>query len=147
MPTGSCLLVGEALLQADVFGQLCGVLSGGFEFSEERLELGGHVFHRACCDKRIAPLEADGDKLIERVEDVFGGGFGPGVIDLDPLFTAPATGNLHLTASSPCIDAADGDLASTADFDGNPRTYIATVANSGAGTPAYVDMGAYERQP
>ena len=91
--------------------------------------------------------ESTGGNITLRYSTIFGGGFGQGVIALDPLFTAPATGNLYLTASSPCIDAADGDLASTADFDGNPRTDIATVANSGVGTPAYVDMGAYERQP
>jgi hypothetical protein len=79
--------------------------------------------------------------------DVFGGASGVGVFDSDPLFVAPLTGDLQLSALSPCIDAADGDLAPAVDLIGNPRVDIATVTNGGVGTPDYVDIGAYEYQP
>ncbi len=79
--------------------------------------------------------------------DVFGGAGGNGVIDLDPVFVAPLTGDLRLSSTSPCIDAADGDAAPTTDMEDNPRVDIATTPNTGTGLPAYVDMGAYERQP
>jgi predicted outer membrane repeat protein len=66
--------------------------------------------------------------------DVMGGYPGAGNIDQDPLFVAPATGDLHLQASSPARDAGllTRGLPRT-DLDGNPRV-------SGAAP----DMGAYE---
>ncbi|MCD6497144.1 MAG: hypothetical protein J7M25_02435 [Deltaproteobacteria bacterium] len=71
-------------------------------------------------------------------------GLGPGNIDADPLFAGPSN-DFQLAPSSPCIDAADGDAASSADILGRPRHDDAT-ADSGTGTPTYVDMGAFERQ-
>ncbi|WP_157906472.1 choice-of-anchor Q domain-containing protein [Sorangium cellulosum] len=66
--------------------------------------------------------------------DVMGGHPGAGNIDQDPLFVAPADGDLHLQASSPARDAGllTRGLPRT-DLDGNPRV---------AG--AAPDMGAYE---
>ncbi|WP_437761187.1 right-handed parallel beta-helix repeat-containing protein [Sorangium sp. So ce281] len=66
--------------------------------------------------------------------DVMGGYPGAGNIDQDPLFVAPAGGDLHLQASSPARDAGllTRGLPRT-DLDGNPRV---------AG--AAPDMGAYE---
>ncbi|MDC0684842.1 choice-of-anchor Q domain-containing protein [Sorangium atrum] len=66
--------------------------------------------------------------------DVMGGYPGTGNIDQDPLFVAPAEGDLHLQASSPARDAGlfTSSLPKT-DLDGNPRV-------SGAAP----DMGAYE---
>ena len=78
--------------------------------------------------------------------DVFGNtqnyvGFtaSPTSISADPLFRGAATGNFHLLAGSPCIDAgtnqiwmAKGELTAF-DPDGNPR-----IANG------VVDIGAYE---
>jgi hypothetical protein len=55
--------------------------------------------------------------------------------------------DLHLGPGSPCIDAANGDVASSTDLEGSPRVDYVGTANTGAGTPAYVDMGAYEYQP
>jgi len=55
--------------------------------------------------------------------------------------------DLHLDAGSPCIDAGDGDSAPETDIDGNPRVDDPATPNSGAGTPNYTDMGAYEYQP
>lgn len=73
----------------------------------------------------------------------------PGVIDLDPMFAQPA-GNrdLHLTAGSPCIDAAKNAVVPpgvTTDLDGLPRFVDdPTSPDTGAGLAPLVDMGAYE---
>lgn len=47
----------------------------------------------------------------------------PGTHDIsaDPMFANPAAGDFHLTADSPCIDAADPDNYPTTDFEGDPR--------------------------
>jgi len=60
---------------------------------------------------------------------------GAGNISADPMFVG--SGDYHLQAGSPCIDAGNNDAASLPDFDkdGNPRV---------SGTA--VDMGAYEYQ-
>ena len=77
--------------------------------------------------------------------NVQGGYAGTGNINSDPLFVNAANGNFHLQATSPCIDAGFGDASTPAtDIDGNPRYDDPGVANTGAGTPNYVDMGAYE---
>ncbi len=66
-------------------------------------------------------------------------------INVDPLFVdadgadnVPGTADddLHLSASSPCIDAGDPVTTLAEDIEGNPRP-----AGSG------YDMGAYEHQP
>jgi hypothetical protein len=62
-----------------------------------------------------------------------------GNLDSDPLFVGPATGDLHLSPGSPCIDAGDssapGLIGITTDPDGNPR-FVGSA----------VDMGAFEFQ-
>lgn len=66
--------------------------------------------------------------------DVMGGYPGTGNIDQDPLFVAPADGDLHLQVGSPARDA--GLFTSSLprrDLDGNPRVVGAAP-----------DMGAYE---
>lgn len=68
-----------------------------------------------------------------------------GNIDQDPLYTS--TSDLHLSASSLCIDAADGDIAPATDIEGNPRVDDPGVTNTGTGTIDYADMGAYEYIP
>ncbi len=70
-----------------------------------------------------------------------------GVLETDPLFVASNNGDYHLQAGSPCIDAADGDLADASDLEQNPRVDLPNVADTGVGQPSYVDMGAYEYQP
>jgi len=55
--------------------------------------------------------------------DIEGGWEGEGNIDADPLFVAPDSGDFHLQATSPCIDA--GDPSSPLDPDG-------TIADMGA---------------
>jgi len=68
-----------------------------------------------------------------------------GNIDADPLFVDAGTGDYHLQAGSPCIDAADGSAAPTTDMDGNPRHDDPGMPNVGVGPP-WADMGAYEFQ-
>ena len=79
---------------------------------------------------------------------------GGGNIDSDPLFVdadgadnTPGTADddLQLQSTSPCIDAANGDVAPTTDILGNDR-YDHPMDDIGTGAPTYVDMGAYEYQ-
>ncbi len=78
-----------------------------------------------------------------------------GNIDDDPLFADPdgpdgnpgnADDDLSLDSGSPCIDAADGDIAAVTDILGMDRYDDPSVTNTGSGTPDYSDMGAYEAQ-
>ena len=78
-----------------------------------------------------------------------------GCIDQDPLFVDadgpdnnPGGGDddLSLDTGSPCRDSADGDSAPASDIMGAGRHDDPGVANTGTGTPDYVDMGAYEAQ-
>jgi len=98
---------------------------------------------------------------------------GDGNIDEDPLFVELPSdggdgwaddnntlGDLHVRLGSPCIDAGDngllpadiadlngnGDTAETLPYDlsGAPRRMDDVAADTGAGTPPIVDMGAYE---
>ncbi|MFZ0035491.1 MAG: LamG-like jellyroll fold domain-containing protein [Sedimentisphaerales bacterium] len=53
---------------------------------------------------------------------------------------------LCLRTDSPCIDAADGNVAPSTDILGHGRVDIGYVNNTGIGHPInYVDMGAYEQ--
>jgi len=90
-------------------------------------------------------------------------GFGTddgGNIDADPCFVdvddANGSDGVFLTAddglmlrsidvNSPCIDAADGDVATLTDIRGQSRVDINDITNTGIGDPNYVDMGAYEK--
>jgi hypothetical protein len=62
----------------------------------------------------------------------------------NPQFVDAANGDFHLLEGSPAIDAADGDAAPAADFDGTPRVDDPLTANTGTGTPNYADIGALE---
>jgi hypothetical protein len=81
-----------------------------------------------------------------RYSDVMDGWVGEGNIDASPRFQNPNGGDFRLKKVSPCIDAADGSVASTFDLLGKPRYDVLTVPNTGIGYPDYVDLGAYERQ-
>ena len=78
--------------------------------------------------------------------DVEGGVAGTGNINLDPQLT----GNYHISAGSPCIDAGDNtDVPSgvITDLDGNARFLDdPATTDTGSGTPPIVDMGPYEYQ-
>ncbi|MCX5639026.1 MAG: right-handed parallel beta-helix repeat-containing protein, partial [Planctomycetota bacterium] len=70
---------------------------------------------------------------------IAGGYPGTGNINMNPLFSAPASEDYHLLAGSPCIDTGDSSAVPpsvTTDLDGKPRIVNGTV-----------DMGAYECGP
>jgi len=81
---------------------------------------------------------------------------GGGNIDSNPYFVdvndpdgpddgfCPVDDGLRLQVVSPCIDAADGDVAPSTDILGRGRIDIDEVENTGTGSPDYVDIGAYE---
>lgn len=69
---------------------------------------------------------------------------GTGNIGKNPKFADQDNGNLALRYNSPCIDAAHGDYAPPTDITGYERVDDEKAANTGRGTPDYVDMGAYE---
>jgi hypothetical protein len=79
--------------------------------------------------------------------DIEGGYTGTGNINSDPLFVGSGFNPYELGAGSPCIDAGDGDAAPTNDYLGQARVDDPTVTNTGTGTPAYTDIGAYEYVP
>jgi predicted outer membrane repeat protein len=71
---------------------------------------------------------------------------GTGNINGDPLFIDTGNDPWSIGAGSPCIDAGDGDEASTLDILGNARYDDPATTNTGTGTPPYTDIGAYEYQ-
>lgn len=76
---------------------------------------------------------------------VQGGFAGVGIINEDPLFEDPASGDFHIQPGSPCIDAAEGTTAPTLDIEGNIRFDDPETPNTGLGPP-WADIGAYEYQ-
>jgi hypothetical protein len=52
--------------------------------------------------------------------------------------------DFSLKSSSPCLDRGDGNHAPSSDIEYTPRFDLAAVANTGVGSPPYVDIGAYE---
>jgi hypothetical protein len=76
--------------------------------------------------------------------NVQGGFAGTGNIDQAPLFAGPT--DFQLNPHSPGIDAGNGSAAPATDILGNGRVDDLSFPNTGAGTPAYTDMGAYESQ-
>ena len=81
---------------------------------------------------------------------------GIGNIDADPLFADPdgaddivgtVDDDLTPSAGSPLIDAGDGSVAPATDIDNNGRVDDTGIPNTGAGTPDFTDIGAYEFQP
>jgi len=52
--------------------------------------------------------------------------------------------DFRLQSSSPCLDRGDGNNAPSQDIVFTPRFDLLAVANTGIGSPTYVDIGAYE---
>lgn len=107
-------------------------------------EIGGSFNASHSCIRFIFDPPAPGEDPIEP-------GDVPGCIDLDPLLASHA--DLHLTAASPCIDAADNTAVPAGvalDFDGLPRFVddpdTADTGIPGNGHAGVVDMGAFEWQ-
>lgn len=73
----------------------------------------------------------------------------PHGIGAAPLFVASATGDFHLAAGSPGIDAADSATFGqpALDADGFARVDDPATLNTGSGPVTYADRGAYEYQP
>ena len=65
-----------------------------------------------------------------------------GNIRQNPLFVNYVNGDLHLQASSPCIDAATSDNAPLTDMEGNLRYDVPEIPNTGAGSFPFYDIGA-----
>lgn len=82
---------------------------------------------------------------------VQGGSAGTGIITADPQFVGLASGDLHLSLTSPAIDAASNTMIPAGvvvDRDGSPRKVdISTVVDTGVGPAPIVDCGAFEVQP
>jgi parallel beta-helix repeat protein len=72
-------------------------------------------------------------------------GFGAHSVVADPKFVDPSKRNFSLKSGSPCIDAGSGgaDIPVT-DIDGNARCDDLNMPNTGGGSEAYYDIGAYE---
>ena len=70
-------------------------------------------------------------------------------LQADPRFRGSGTADFHLLAGSPAIDSANAGASGqpTTDFDGNGRVDDPATANTGIGTIAYADRGAFEFLP
>ena len=70
----------------------------------------------------------------------------PNGLVADPKFASLSTRDLHLTLSSPAVDAAYADVAGwrDGDRDGNPPVDQLGVDDTGQGSKTYADIGAYE---
>lgn len=77
----------------------------------------------------------------------YGEKFGPHDIQGSPRFVNATGDDFRLAAGSPGIDAADASVAPPFDKACRPRYDAPGVANHGAGSPPYVDMGALEYGP
>lgn len=69
-----------------------------------------------------------------------------GNLNIDPLFVDRTNGNYQLSPGSPAIDAGLGTNAPAQDLLAQSRHDDIGIANTGSGTPDYVDLGVYESQ-
>ncbi len=69
-----------------------------------------------------------------------------GEISSDPLYEDPAAGNFNLKDNSPAIDSASSAEAPFRDLLFRSRFDDPDVPNKGLGFPAFIDLGALERQ-
>ena len=87
-----------------------------------------------------------GGTITVTYSDIEDGYTGTGNINSDPDFLDSGDDPYQIVSGSPCIDAGDGDAAPTLDILGNTRYDDPGTTNTGTGTPAYTDIGAYEYQ-
>jgi hypothetical protein len=121
---------------------------------------GAGIQYSNCLIWANTPNQLAGEPSV-RYSDVQGGAAGVGNISSDPIFVNAGQDNFRLAQFSPCIDAgenasvpadsldldSDGDVTESTplDRDGNPRFEDDSgLADTGAGTPPIVDLGAYE---
>lgn len=88
---------------------------------------------------------------VVQYSNIQGGWSGTGNINVNPIFKAADQGDYRLSAGSPCIDRADASALPpgiTLDLAGKPRFFGDPLTSNvnAAGTPPYLDMGAYEYQ-
>jgi len=147
--TGIYNLQGQGeITNTTIVGNTVDIVAGGIDI------VGATVTVRNCviCNNEGAGIRHVGaGSVTVEYSDVWGNDTnydgaapGPGCISADPLFVGG--GDYALTAGSPCIDAADGDVAPSTDIDGNGRHDDPGVWDTGVGTPTYVDMGCHEFQ-
>jgi hypothetical protein len=69
--------------------------------------------------------------------------------EADPRFVSAVSANFRLAAGSPAIDAANSSVAGQPllDADDRPRIDDPATPNTGTGSVAYADRGAYEFAP
>ena len=91
-------------------------------------------------------VDSTGGSVSVTYSDIEGGYTGAGNISGDPVFVGSGDNPYDIQASSPCIDAGDGDSAPATDYLEQARYDDPAVSNTGTGTPAYTDIGAYEYQ-
>lgn len=127
-------------------GNACVNLSDGG--SDSTLTVANSIL-RTCTDAIDVSGSGGGTELIDvSFSNVEGGWAGTGNIDAIPLYMDPAAGDFRLARNSPCVDAGDNAAVpalTPLDLEGNAR--IANdvgVDDTGSGTGAIVDMGAYE---
>ncbi|MHC4216996.1 MAG: hypothetical protein ACYSU7_00935 [Planctomycetota bacterium] len=158
-----CLVVDNAAL--DYGGGLATWTAGhptviNSTFSNNTGGIGGGMYNheangvtlRNCLVWENDGTEIAGALALVTYSDIQGGYPGSGNTDTDPLFADPGNGDYHVTAGSPCIDAADNSAVppgQDTDLDGNPR-FVDDTCKADTGSPPddapYVDMGAYEFQ-
>ena len=135
--TGSCgglyFLGGTPVItNSSIIYNSANITGGGIVCSGSTLTLANSVIWANTAPD--APNILDGSVI--RYSDVQGGFPGAGNIDADPLFADPGSGDYHLSASSPCIDAGNPayhPAPGETDIDGQPRLFGGRV-----------DMGADE---
>lgn len=105
-----------------------------------------HITNSIFWNNYPSSIDTSGTGLVVSYSNIDGGFAGLGNIDADPKFITSLRDNFKIRLDSPCIDAANGNVALPVDILGNYRVDILDVSNTGVGSPDYVDMGAYERQ-
>ena len=117
-------------------------------------DIGGGMYNESSSSPTVTNCilwEDNGGEIVDdnslplvTFSDIEGGYPGTGNINEDPLFADAPSGNLHLSAGSPCIDTGDNGapLLPATDFEGDDR-----IIDGDGDDTAIVDMGADEFKP